>query len=184
MGEFDNVLAPSYVVNGLNKKGDLSGFNQAGLLCTGGAGPWSIRGADTCITEMMCNTGGGYVAFCQAPPGGLGDGTKPPTGERSTKHFGTGTGDNSRTTLLAMCTANGTGMTMQSGGGGKDVIHIRLADGKTGIVLTPGRIGLYAGGQEICLLGPEGKTTNTFNLVQEPDLGIGVPIVGNKTAVG
>ena len=166
MGEYDNLLAPAEVVNGLTSKGELSGFNQAGIFCTGGGGPWSIRGEDECVTQVVGNTGGGFFTICKAPSGGLGDGTKPPTGERGTSNVLAGTAKVDRPTLVMMAHPNGSRLSMDGGGGRKSAVLLGTGNGKSGMIITEDMVCLFCNGTEFCVFG-DGRVSSTKYIVQE-----------------
>ena len=173
MGEFDNLNAPRPVVNGCNSCGSI----QAPYIHTwdgiDGAGKQIIRGPQWCNTSDLNCYGAGLVTITQAPQGGLGDGTKPPDGTRGTASFANQSGITDKPILVALCNANGCGITIDGCGGRNDVIHIRTASGQAGVVITDKRVALYTMGTELALFGDLGKITFTYALVQEPDLGSG-----------
>ena len=166
MGEFDNVLAPAEVVNGLNSEGELSGFNQFHGTCSGGNGVGAIRGKKKCITLAAGNDGSGFFTACDAV-GDWGNGTKPPSGERGTAFFASGTAKAGRNAITRMCNADGTGVSLVSGGGGKPTIQLATGDGMNGILITDGFVVLYTGGTYMVLDRSRGLVFMNKNRVQE-----------------
>ena len=183
MGEFDNVLGPAEVINGLNSEGELSGFNQLHATCPGGNGFGAIRGETWCVTHAMGNDGSGWMTACKSPGGGLGDGTKPPTGERGTTNAFAGTAKN-REAITRMCNGDGTGMSIKTGLG-KPTILISTGDGQSGVLITRGFVALYVNGTE--LIVHDGKITSSYHLIQETNKGGGKIFVptnsGSQTLV-
>lgn len=185
MGEFDKLLGPAEVVNGLNSEGELSGFNQLHATCSGGNGFGAIRGDKWCVVQALGNDGSGFVTACKSPGGGLGDGTKPPTGERGTSNFMAGTAKN-RETITRMCNGEGTGISIKTGSG-KPTMLLSTGDGQNGILITDGFVALYSKGTELIVHGNAGKVTSTYHLIQETNKGGGKVFVptnsGSQTLV-
>jgi hypothetical protein len=181
MGEFDNLLAPAEVVNGLNSEGELSGFNQLHATCSGGNGFGAIRAKNKCVTFAAGNDGSGFFTSCDAV-GEWGNGTKPPTGERGTAFFASGTAKTGRNSITRMCNADGTGVNLVSGGSGKPTILVSTGDGQNGMLITSGFVALYSMGTELILHGYAGKITSTYHLIQETNKGAGQMTVRTHSA--
>lgn len=159
----------SEVRNSFKNEGPLGPPNMVALTCTGGGGLISIRGAKNNVTQVMGNAGGGLVIATPAASG-LGDGKSPPTGERGTKHFANDQGDKSRPTMCFMANPDGTGISIDSGGGRSPTMHLSTSDGLCSITITSaggGAIILRVGTTEFVVNGAKGQTETTKQVIQE-----------------
>lgn len=159
----------SEVRNSFKSEGPLGPPNMVALTCTGGGGFISIRGAKNNITQVMGNAGGGLV-IATPTSSGLGDGKSPPVGERGTKHFANSQGDGSRPTMFFMANPDGTGMSIDSGGGRAPTMHWSTSDGLCSITITSaggGAIILRVGKTEFVVNGAKGQTETTKQVIQE-----------------
>jgi hypothetical protein len=160
------------VGNAFQKEGPLGPPNMIAFTDTGGAGLVSIRGEKNCITTLVGNLGQGL--FISSPSkSGLGNGKSPPSEERGTKHFASGTADVSKPSFIKVSNPDGTGMSFDSGGGRKPTILMATGDGQNGILITDGFVALYSKGTELIVHGNAAKITSTYHLIQETNKGGG-----------
>jgi hypothetical protein len=164
------------VGNAFKTQKELGPPNMIVFTDTGGAGVISIRGAENCTTQLVGTMGGGLFIISPSKSG-LGDGKSPPQDERGTKSVLTQTGDKSKATLMVLKNPDGTGMTVDSGGGRKQTIHLATGDGQNGILITEGFVALYSKGTEMIVHGNAGKITHTYALIQETNRGSGKVMV-------
>ena len=162
--------------NGSNSYGKLCFPNMIYHTDTAGAGLVSINGKKSRMTTLVNSRGAGLYIQTENEYG-LGDGTQTAPGPRGTKHFATQSGDKSKQTLLALCNADGSGLRKQSGGGGKPVVHLAIADGTSSITLTQGFIAIQCMGTETIWHGEAGKISVTYQIIQEHIKGYGKTVV-------
>jgi hypothetical protein len=159
--------APDIVNNGFKSLGPKAPPHI--VSCTGscGGGVNIINGEKSRVLEFLNARGAGVVVVTQNEHG-VGDCKSPAPGRRGTKSFMDGTGDTSKPTIIKMCGADGTGITVDSGGGRNPTITMMLSDGSAGLLITKGRVAYWADGAEHVLYGEGGpKETTTYFVVQE-----------------
>ena len=172
MGDCKACVAPEAKNGSERGDGKLTFPNMIYHTDTGGAGLVSIRGSKNCITQVVGNAGGGVVSFSPSKSG-LGNGTETPKDARDTKSFASQTGDASRPTITSVANPDGTGITLDSGGGRSPTMHMSTPDGLCSITMTSaggGSITLRVGSTELVVNGAKAQVEVTKQVIREkPD---------------
>lgn len=165
-----NADVPRHVSRGFETEGEMAPAMMRSAEGPDGAGWKVINGKKNRVASFHNSRGAGLFMQTENEYG-QGDGMTPAPGPRGTKHFASGTADNSKPTFVKLSNTDGSMISFDGGGGRKSTILIATGDGKNGVLITDGFVALYSKGTELIVHGNAGKITSTYHLIQETNKG-------------